>query len=110
MLVTGWRAELFAGADEILVAAKMLALSHDSIHTVPMEAATYMHIVLDGHHLVCAENCWSESFDIGGESAQRDPEINRQLRQCLQYFEDSSGQTRLARPAAHRYEGVALYG
>ncbi len=81
MLIKGWRAELFFGHDEVLVAAKHLAVGNDRIHVMSVPEVEYLHLLLDGHQLVWAEGAPCESFDPGGDFALYDPimqhEVNR---------------------------------
>ncbi|MBM1220638.1 Hint domain-containing protein [Ponticoccus sp. SC2-23] len=64
MLVTGWRAELWFGEEEVLVAAKHL-VNGTSIRVTPMRQVEYHHILFDGHEIVESEGILSESFHPG---------------------------------------------
>ena len=60
-LVTGWRAALFCGADEVLVAAKHL-VDGRAIRLQPGGFVTDIHLVFDRHEIVRAGGILSESF------------------------------------------------
>lgn len=64
MLVTGWRAELLFGENEVLVAAKHL-VNGDTIYVADGGEIEYFHILFDTHELVMANGAWSESFHPG---------------------------------------------
>ncbi len=75
MLIRGWRADLWLGEAEVLVAAKHL-LHWPGVAIAPMERVTYVHLLFDMHEIVFAEGAPSESFHPGswmldGESALR---------------------------------------
>ncbi len=79
MLIDGWRAELYFGQDEVLVAAKHLVAGNDRIHVQKMPTVDYMHLLLDGHQLIWAEGTACESFDPGGDLALNDPGIRHEI-------------------------------
>ncbi len=60
ILVTGWRAELFFGEPEVLVAAKHL-VNGDTIRITPCKSVTYMHLTLDAHDCLWTDGVASES-------------------------------------------------
>lgn len=64
LLVSDWRAQLFAGEEEVLVSACHL-LQGDLIHRDPMERVTYVHLLFDQHEIVFSEGIPSESFHPG---------------------------------------------
>ena len=61
ILVTGWRAELLFGLPEVLVPASAL-VNGDTICRVPVADVAYYHIMFEGHEIIYAEGCASESF------------------------------------------------
>jgi hypothetical protein len=65
MLLGDWRAEVYFGEDQVLVAAK--AMENDTtIRTVIPEAGVvYCHLLLDRHEVILAEGALSESFHPG---------------------------------------------
>ena len=64
VLVTGWRAQLWFGEDEVLVAAKHL-VNGTSIRVTPVPFVEYHHVLFDGHEIVESEGILSESFHPG---------------------------------------------
>jgi hypothetical protein len=64
MLVTGPRAELLFGENEVLVAAKHLVGSA-GIEQRVSRGVSYLHILFDQHEIVRADGAWSESFQPG---------------------------------------------
>lgn len=64
MLISGWRCEMFCGADEVLVAAKHL-INDQSIRPQSGGTVDYIHILFDDHQIVVAEGIGSESFHPG---------------------------------------------
>ena len=67
MLLTGARAELLFGSDEVLVRALHL-VSLPGIDAVEVPAVTYLHLLFDRHQIVLADSAWSESFQPGDRS------------------------------------------
>lgn len=102
MLVRGWRAELYAGLDEVLVAAAHL-VNGTTIRRCPMPEVTYVHFMLARHEIVFAEGAATESLDPAGDLARGDREIAR-------LFPDLPAVhgTPPARPTVRAFEGRAL--
>ncbi len=61
MLIEGPRAEMLFGEAEVLVAAAHLTRLPGIEPAFP-QGVTYVHILFDGHEIVCADGAWSESF------------------------------------------------
>lgn len=61
LLMTGWRAELYLGSDEALVAAKHL-VNGDTIRIVEGGTVDYLHLLLPRHEIVLANGIPTESF------------------------------------------------
>jgi hypothetical protein len=64
LLLSGWRAELYMGESEVLVAARHL-VNDSTIRIAPCPAVTYVHLLFDDHEIVFAEGIPSESFHPG---------------------------------------------
>lgn len=64
MLLSGARAELLFGENEVLVAALYL-LGQPGIERLHPEEVTYLHLLFDAHEIILAENAWTESFQPG---------------------------------------------
>ena len=79
MLIEGARAEMLFGEAEVLVAALHL-LGLPGIETVLLPNLTYVHVMFEGHEIVCADGAWSESFQpaqrmLSGMEADQAEEI-----------------------------------
>ena len=99
MLVRGWRAELFAGQPEVMVAAVHL-VNGRTVVRAPCAEVTYIHFMCDRHEIVYAEGAETESLDPSGDYAQADREILRLL--------PASGPGNRVRPAVRAWEGRAM--
>lgn len=108
MLVTGWRAELYLGVPEALVAARHLVNGRD-ITLEPGGEVQYHHLLLPRHEIICAEGAWTESFHpahalglgdraLWAEVSRRFPALMAQEGACWQ----------AARQVARGHEGVLL--
>jgi Ca2+-binding RTX toxin-like protein len=69
MLITGPRAELLFGENEVLVAAKHL-LGMAGVEQRVSKGVTYIHILFDQHEIVRADGAWSESFQPGDQTLE----------------------------------------
>lgn len=107
MLIDGWRAELFFGTDEVLVAAKHLVAAHDRIHVQKMREVAYFHLLLDGHQILYAEGIPAESFDPGGDFARGDPVAARAVQERLGI--DATAPPRTARPVVRGSDARVLF-
>lgn len=61
MLLSGWRAEMFGGAQEVLAPACSL-VNGDTVTRAPGGEVTYYHLLFDTHELVYSAGVISESF------------------------------------------------
>ncbi len=108
ILVTGWRAQLFLGQDEALIAAHHL-VNGDSIRLAPGGSVTYIHLLFDQHEIITASGLHSESFHPAAaiETADRDT-----LREVAQFFPelylDAAVRIPAARQVARRHEAQLL--
>ncbi|MCV2873558.1 Hint domain-containing protein [Defluviimonas sp. WL0050] len=66
MLIGGWKAELYYGETEVLVAAKHL-VDGSVIRFAPGGEVEYFHILFDRHEIVVADGAPSESFHPGDQ-------------------------------------------
>ncbi len=79
MLITGWRAEILFGQQEILAHAADL-VNDQTILRQPQAKVEYFHLMFDQHHILRAEGCLSESFhpfqaDLNGFNAKTQAEL-----------------------------------
>ena len=80
LYLTGWRAELYCGVDEVLVKAMHLVRAGRLRQDLPDVAVTYHHLLFDRHQIICAEGLWSESYHPGPATlADHDPETREEL-------------------------------
>ena len=100
MVVRGWRAELFAGLPEVMVAAVHL-VNGRTVVRAPCAAVTYVHFMCERHEIVFAEGAETESLDPLGQAAAADREI-------LRLVPAGSGPRGRVRPAVRAWEGRAL--
>lgn len=64
ILLSGWQAELWFGAEEVLTSAKSL-VNDDTIQPDTCAEVTYLHLMFDAHEVVFANGVPSESFFPG---------------------------------------------
>jgi len=64
MLIEGWRAEVYFGQAQVLVAALHL-VNGRTIRQVPRSRVTYVHLALAAHEVIFAEGIPSESLHLG---------------------------------------------
>ncbi|MEO0937212.1 MAG: Hint domain-containing protein [Pseudomonadota bacterium] len=69
MLLSGWQAEMFCGAPEVLVSASGLERG-DLVYRVPCARVAYFHILLDRHEIIYAEGAPTESYHLSSEDAE----------------------------------------
>jgi hypothetical protein len=110
LLMTGWRAELLFGEDEVLVAARHLLGVAGVTLARDLGAVTYVHLMFDGHEVVFANGIEAESFLPGpGAMAGVDADLRAEL---LALFPDLAGKDapRPARALLKGWEGTMLAG
>lgn len=78
--LSGWRAQLYAGEDEVLVKAIHLVRAGLLSQDQSGAAVTYHHLLFSRHQIICAEGLWSESYYPGPTTlAGYDPEVQAEL-------------------------------
>lgn len=102
MLVTGWKAQLLTGEDEILIAAKHL-VNGDTICRVPGDQVHYFHLLFDRHHIIESHGALSESFYPG--YAARLPSAEARLNELAPI---TMIDKRLARPELKGFEAHVM--
>jgi hypothetical protein len=93
MLLTGVRADLLFGSNEVCVKAKDL-VSQQGIHEARVEGVTYVHIMFDQHEIVLANEAWTESFQPGDSSVSGLDTVY--LQELKLIFPDVPGMDRFA--------------
>ena len=109
ILLSGWKAELYCGTDEILVAAKHL-VNGGSIRLEPCTEVSYHHLLLRGHHILTSNGTATESFFPGDSLLDGDPRLSAQIAAAITRAglpqRQSSWST--ARKVASRSEGMCF--
>ncbi|WP_299025690.1 Hint domain-containing protein [uncultured Sulfitobacter sp.] len=99
ILVSGWRAELLFGADEVLIAAKDL-VNDQTVRPASCARVTYIHLLFDDHQIVETQGMLSESFLPGGYIV--DATASQTREELLNLFPDLRSGTEGYGPAARR--------
>lgn len=97
ILVEGWQAELYAGQDAVLIAARHL-IDGKTIHVLNGGEVDYIHLGFAAHALVKSEGIWTEShfFSVAG-TAEADV-----------LFPGRVSGAQLVRPAALKHESSVI--
>ena len=90
MLVSGPRADLLFGDDEVLVCALHLTCL-PGITAITLPEVTYLHMMFDRHEIVQADGAWSESFQPGERTLGGLGQDERQ--ELFRIFPELQGQT-----------------
>ena len=64
MLIDDYRAQLYFGEEEVLIAAKHL-VDQDRIVRQEVDLVCYHHLLFDNHEIIKVNNVWSESYQPG---------------------------------------------
>lgn len=108
VMLTGFRAELLFGCDEVLVKAKDLVNGRDVTRVETTEDITYFHILMPQHELLFSEGQWSESFLPGPLTRHSfNPFANRSLRHVMK-AKGTNWVDLSARPSLRSFEAAAL--
>ncbi|MFN4171780.1 MAG: Hint domain-containing protein [Pseudorhodobacter sp.] len=99
MLVEGWKAELYFGEEEVLVAAKHL-VNGDTILRVPRAEVTYLHLLFARHEVIFAEGAAAESLHPGDLILKGEGQTAREILALFPELGDRTGRSlrRAARP------------
>lgn len=65
MLLNDWRAQVYFGEDQVLIAAKAMVNGRTIRQVMPDDGVTYCHLLFDRHEVILAEGALSESFHPG---------------------------------------------
>jgi hypothetical protein len=104
-LITGWRAELFYGEDEVLVRAVDL-LGHDGVYRRPGGVVNYWHILFDAHQVVTASDLWSERLYPGEMTMDAiSPKSRCEINELL---EDITTYGPKAAPCIRKFEAAVM--
>ena len=109
MLLTGTDVQLHMAETEVLACAGHLG--PQSLRTLPLvEEVTYLHILFDGHEIVRADGCWTESFQPGRQVAEAlDAAVRDELLAIFPELGQSEGPAfAAARPTLRAWEAMAI--
>jgi hypothetical protein len=110
MLLTGWRAQLHFGEDELLVAARHL-VNGDTIHVSPRRSVDYIHLMFDRHEVIFAEGIATESFHPGDFILGSCDDTAREIAQLFPELAPGAGPGwPTARTVLKGFEAVVLAG
>jgi len=103
MLLEDWRAEMYFGQPQVLVAAAHL-INGDTIRQVSQPRVTYVHLAFDRHEVIFAEGIPSESLYLGEmATATLSPAERAEIAALFPELADEIGaDTNAARNAARR--------
>lgn len=107
ILIDDWRAELFFGLPEVLVAAKHL-VDGCGVVRVPGGMVDYFHLLFARHEVVYSNGIASESYFPGHALALGDAAARAELLALFPDLERLAGGLRCARPVMRGREGRAL--
>lgn len=108
MLIGDWRAEMYFGVEQVLVAAKHLC-NGDTIFIQPGEEVEYFHLLFDRHQIVWAAGIPSESYFPGHATNQADHETRAEIDRLFPELGEKAREEWLtARPVARQFEAALL--
>ncbi len=108
MLITGWRAQLFFGEDEVLVEAKHL-LNGDTIHIKKSETVEYFHLLFDRHELISAAGVPTESYFPGHAACRAENHIYDEMSEIFPSAPNLEAENwQLVRPVLKSHEAMLL--
>ncbi|SLN34383.1 Hint domain-containing protein [Pseudooctadecabacter jejudonensis] len=109
VLLSGWRAELLFGEDEVLVAACHL-VNHDTIARAPARDVVYHHLMFETHEVIFSQGVPTESF-CPGSYILGDDDVRAEIEALMpEQFCDVAGEWHTARPVVGRAEATVLCG
>jgi hypothetical protein len=107
-LIDDWRAELFFGEDEVLVAACHL-VNDQSVRPAPCPTVDYLHLLFDGHEIIFAEGAATESFHPGDWVLGKDAALRDELADLFPELDAAGPETwPTVRPVAPGVQAKAL--
>ncbi len=108
ILIADWRAQIYLGADEVLVAAKDLVNGRD-ILIVEGGEVEYLHLLFDRHEILSTSGLHSESYHPAHALETSD---RATLAELMRFFPELAGAKAggfcAARPVARSFEGRLL--
>ncbi|WP_101066241.1 Hint domain-containing protein [Roseovarius salinarum] len=107
MLLSDWRAQLYAGEDAVLCPAIAL-VDGGRAERAPCDLVTYVHFMFDRHEVVFAEGAPTESFHLGDYLSGDHTALRREILTVFPELDASPAATRAARPSLRRFEGALV--
>ena len=108
MLITGWKAELIAGQDEMLVAAKHL-VNGDTIAKISGGMVEYIHLVFDDHQVIFGQGIPSESCFPGHLQDSTGDQTQAEIHALFPGLKElEKDDIQLVRPEMRRFEAQVL--
>jgi len=107
VLVSGWRAQLHFGHNEVLVPAVHLCNDQTIRRSLPDADVTYIHLLFDKHEILWSNGQPTESYFPG---AQEQTAIAAELRQLFPELGMGERLYQTARPCVQGVRAVALQG
>gem|GEM_PF-450057 len=109
VLLADWRAQLFYGAEEVLVSAKFLVDRAGILPVLPPTGVRYYHLLCARHEVLIAEGAFAESFFPGISACEfLSPLQLDAVTQAIAGSQDAS-QPMMARPVVSRRQAAALH-
>lgn len=111
VLVSGWRAELLFGEEEVLVPAKALVNGRTIRVDPPAGPTEYFHLMFDAHEVIFTEGAPTESFHAGPYSLRELGDAARvELHRLFPELFGAGGLHPTARMALKPWEGRLVAG
>lgn len=108
MLIGDWRAQMYFGVEQVLVAAKHLC-NGDTIAIAPRDEIEYFHLLFDRHQIVWAAGIPSESYFPGHAANQADQETRAEIDRLFPDLGKIAADAWVtARPVARQFEASLL--
>ncbi|MBY6201523.1 Hint domain-containing protein [Maritalea mobilis] len=107
MFIGGWEAQLYYGADEVLVAAKHL-VNGTTIRPEPKPTETYFHLLFARHEIIKAGGVWSESYLPDSGLSRHERDLRAALKDRYPSVAEALRAAPLARPQVRRFEAALL--
>lgn len=108
ILITGWRAELYFGQCEVLVAAKHL-VNGDTIRQAFGGSVRYIHLLFDAHQIIFGQGVPSESYFPGHALDTSDAATKAEAERLFPQLVDlETGILQTVRPVLKRCEAPLL--
>jgi hypothetical protein len=109
VLIDDWRAELYFGTEEVLVAVKHL-VNDRTIRRRPCAGVTYFHLLFDQHEVILSHGLWTESFHpCAGGLTTAGAETHAEILALFPELDaDMRGYGPTARPCLKAHEAALL--